>query len=147
LQQNTNSTIITMKFTILVSTLFQAIRTATAAKGIHLRQTTPVVEEAIPNVFQSVVEVLNQCTNETAALADCYGDYGKMETCAECAWTRVLNEMNQGCIGINEIAVSDYQACIDTPIPNTESTYCNNNCNNEPAAVWDCARPLYLVLS
>jgi hypothetical protein len=114
-----------MKFTILVS-LLQAIRTTTAAKGIHLRQTTPVVEETIPNVFQSAVEVLNECPDETDALAACYDGYGIMETCGECAWTRILNEMNQGCIDINEIASPIYQACIDTPIPNTESAYCNN---------------------
>jgi hypothetical protein len=106
-------------------------------------QTTPVVEETIPNVFDSVVEVLNECPDETDALAECYGRYGIMETCGKCAWTRILNEMNQGCIDINEIASPIYQACIDTPIPNTESTYCNNECNDEAIAVWNCARPLY----
>jgi hypothetical protein len=106
-----------MKFPIFF-TLLQATRTTTAANGIHLRQTTP----AIPNVFDSVVEVLNQCTNETDALAECYDGYGIMETCGECAWTRILNEMNEGCIDINEIAPSIYKACIDTKVPTATTT-------------------------
>ena len=124
-----------MKFSnILLSAL---PTTATAVKGIHLRQ-TPIVPETTLDVFQSVVEVLEQCPEEAAALAECYGGDTPMLDCGTCAWTRVLNEINLGCDGVDAIAGADYQACIDS-----SGSVCNDECNDEATAAWNCAKAMY----
>lgn len=61
-----------------------------------------------------------------------------MLTCAECAWTRVLMEMNQGCIDIDAIAFAEYQPCIDTP-----ASSCTSDCMDEVNDLWGCAKPIY----
>ena len=64
-----------MKSSILFPFLANAV---TAANGIHLRTNVELGET--PNVFQSVVDVLGQCQEETSALANCFGGYDIMLT-------------------------------------------------------------------
>ena len=125
-----------MKFSNIIFSSLPAA--ASAAKGIHLRQTTPIVPETTLDVFESVVQVLEQCPDEAAALATCYGGDTPMLACGTCAWTRVLSEINQGCDGIDGIAVADYQSCIDSP-----TSVCNDECNDEATAAWKCAKAMY----
>lgn len=117
---------------------FSLLPAAAASKGIHLRN-TPVVEETTPDVFSSVVELLDLCKDETAALAECYGGEINMLKCAECAWSSVLRDINGGYTDIDDIAAADYQACINDP-----SSLCNGNCNAQIMNVWSCAKDLYL---
>ena len=129
-----------MKFTAIFPLLPAA---ATASKGIHLRnkpivEGTPVVEETTPDVFHSIVEVLDQCPEQTVALSTCYGGYPNMLACGECAWTRILREINLGCTNIDPIATADYGSCIDNP-----SSACNDDCAIEVLAFWHCAKALY----
>ncbi len=120
-----------MKFSALVSLL----PAAAAAKGIHLR----VNHEATDDVFHSVVDLMAQCPDETAALSECYAGYPAMLDCGECAWTRVLSEfnLNADCVDIDQIATADYQSCIDT-----SSSTCNDQCNVQATAAWNCAKAL-----
>ena len=105
-----------MKLSILFSTSF-VWAAAAATKGIHHLHQTPVPrKDHTLDIFQSVVDVLEQCSAKTTALAECYGGDTPM-------LAYVVSEPGLESYTIrNDIAVADYQLCVDNH---------NSTCNDE----------------
>lgn len=95
---------------------------------------TKTVDIEVTNTLSNIMNVYDNCPSEVAALETCNDGHGAFTSCADCAWTDLLDGTeSSSCGDLQSQAAGDYSSC----------TSCLNECEDELNALLLCAVDLY----